>query len=207
MRSPKETVGDLSKTLGKAIGGDIDGAIADLHRIISEQPSFAETFRDGLLAGATLSQGGITPAVDSLLSQMAKAPVAAEGIKTIRTAIGLTQAQLGEKLGGYDRTSVSKWESGSLPMPNKALARFVALLAERGIEDPETVPVPPRISGRGLRQLRQLMGLTPEEFGAKIGVSPITVRLYECRSMIPSPCAWRVAQVAGEMGLELPDAA
>ena len=201
-----ETVGKMSETLRRAIRGDLDGVVADLERFVSEHPTLSDAVREGLLVGASLSQqpADLPPAVGDFLDRMAAAPAAAEGIRTVRKMIGLTQGELGKRLG-VDDSTVSRWERGEKRMSDKSMRALVEQMASL---DGVPVPSPPvQISGEGLRKLRGLMRLSREDFAQKIGVSPRTVSLYEGRREVPKACAKRVAMVALEYGINLSAAA
>ena len=144
------------------------------------------------------------PAVGDFLDRMAAAPAAAEGIRTVRKMLGLTQGELGKRLG-VDDSTVSRWERGEKRMSDKSMRALVEQMASL---DGVPVPSPPvQISGEGLRKLRGLMRLSREDFAQKIGVSPRTVSLYEGRREVPKACAKRVAMVALEYGINLSAAA
>ena len=65
----------------------------------------------------------------------------------------------------------------------KETRRLAALLAKCPQPEPVTTPVSPRnwISGKGVRSLRQKLGLSQEAFAKLVGVTPNCICLWECK--------------------------
>ena len=65
----------------------------------------------------------------------------------------------------------------------KEIRRQAALLAKIPQPEPVATPVSPRnwISGKGVRSLRQKLGLSQEAFAKLVGVTPNCICLWECK--------------------------
>lgn len=116
-----------------------------------------------------------------------------ERIFALRNKLGLSQTQLGVMVGVHNAT-VSHWESGVYISPpnQKKLVRatnvnlYWLLTGEGGMFDPNNEEVAePQIDER-IRELRETLGLTIPQFAERLNVSPMTVRQWEYRKIVPS---------------------
>lgn len=116
-----------------------------------------------------------------------------ERIFALRNKLGLSQTQLGVMVGVHNAT-VSHWESGVYISPpnQKKLVRATnvnlhwLLTGEGGMFDPNNEEVAePQIDER-IRELREKLGLTIPQFAERLNVSPMTVRQWEYRKIVPS---------------------
>ena len=119
--------------------------------------------------------------------------------------MGLTQADFGKRIG-YDQAAVTDWETGKKPISEVALAAIVRLAGEVGVDATSLPRERPRFSGKALRTLRFLLGdITRAELGELLGLSEITVRLYEARHQadVPVTTAAKMAVLAQQRGIDL----
>lgn len=116
-----------------------------------------------------------------------------ERIFALRNKLGLSQTQLGVMVGVHNAT-VSHWESGVYVSPpnQKKLVRATSvnlhwlLTGEGGMFDQNAEELAePQIDER-IRELREILGLTIPEFAERLNVSPMTVKQWEYRKIVPS---------------------
>src|SRR5215469_3271857 len=84
-------------------------------------PLVKEALEAGFAAGRA-SAGGEPPPPEAmgLLRFLASAPVAAEGFRTLRESLGISQAEIA-KICGVSRAVVSDWERGKASLPPAAI--------------------------------------------------------------------------------------
>ncbi len=108
-----------------------------------------------------------------------------ERIRLIRKTLGLTQAEMGEKIGRSWKT-INRWEAGERDIPDTALklisqvfgVSYEWLKTGQG-EMWEKREKFPMSVGERIKQLREFLGLTQTEFASRIGLTYKMLGLYE----------------------------
>jgi len=111
-----------------------------------------------------------------------------EKIKRNRKALGLTQTELGAKLG-VQKNAVSKWECGRVDdIPGSKIKAMAALfhvpasyLIDEDVEvSPFQIMKGAKMSfGQKITALREQRGCTRSQLAKKLGISPAILRNYE----------------------------
>lgn len=110
-----------------------------------------------------------------------------EKIKMQRKSLGLTQTELGARLG-VQKNAVSKWECGRVDdIPSskiKAMAQLFGVQPSYLIDDETTVPSPANeaaylTTGERMRARRKELGLSADDVAAALNVSRATIFRYE----------------------------
>jgi DNA-binding transcriptional regulator YiaG len=161
--------GDLSKAVriaAKAVGGAL--------------PLVREALQTGFALGQA-SKKGETPPPEAMgfLRFLAAAPGAAEGFRSLRESLGISQTEIAE-MCGVSRAVVSDWERGKASLPPAAVHALQGLAAGR-LDRAE----PPPLMGRDVARIRKALGMTQTDFAAALGVSEIAVRKWEQRGDEP----------------------
>ncbi|MBE6725146.1 MAG: helix-turn-helix transcriptional regulator [Ruminococcaceae bacterium] len=107
-------------------------------------------------------------------------------IRAYRRDTGLTQAQLGARLGVTGNT-VNNWEAGRTEPSRKIRLKLALMIGKAQNAAPKPLPVPAKVTRQGidrergsaLRFLRTSHGLTRGEFSGVIGYSPLIVMRWE----------------------------
>jgi DNA-binding transcriptional regulator YiaG len=177
---------------------------------LSQNPELAAVpeLRAAFFAGGALAHAkpdDVPPVAQGVFTSLALSPAAPSGIKAIRAAMGLTRAAFGKRIG-YSREVIADWETGRAPISEAALVAVVRLAGEAGVDATSLPRERPRFSGKALRTLRSLLGdITRAELGELLGLSEITVRLYEARDKtdVPAATAAKIAVLAQQRGIDL----
>jgi DNA-binding transcriptional regulator YiaG len=161
--------GDVSKAVrltGKAVEGNL--------------PLVKEAMEAAFALGQADGKGDPPPPeAVGFLRFMAAAPVAAEGFRTLRKGLGISQAEIAE-VCGVSRAVVSDWERGKASLPPAAIHALMGLTLSR-LDGAE----PPSLCGRDLARLRKALGIRQIDLAAELGVSEIAVRKWEKRGDQP----------------------
>lgn len=118
-----------------------------------------------------------------------------------RKSVGLTQAQLAEKLG-VSQPQISFWESGDSEPSDEMLQKISITL---GVELPKGISAAGFDLASWLRAGREKTGLSQAQFAEKIGVSPLTIYFIE-RGDTKSPHAStleRIQKILGKLPGEI----
>src|SRR5262249_38476502 len=99
--------------------------------------------------------------------------VAAEGFRTLRESLGISQAEIAE-LCGASRAVVSDWERGKASLPPAAVNALLGLTVAR-VDPAQMTP----IYGRDIARLRRSLGMRQIDLAAALGVSEIAIRKWE----------------------------
>jgi transcriptional regulator with XRE-family HTH domain len=147
--------GDLSKAVrvaAKAVGSGL--------------PLVMEALKAGFALGQA-SNKGETPPPEAMgfLRFLAADPAAAEGFRSMREGLGISQAEIAE-LCGVSRAVDSDWERGKASLPAEAVQALQALAVGR-LDRGE----PAQLMGRDIGRIRKALGMTQTDFGAALGVS------------------------------------
>jgi DNA-binding transcriptional regulator YiaG len=161
--------GDLSKAVriaAKAVQGGL--------------PFVMEALQTGFALGQA-SNKGETPPPEAVgfLRFLAAAPGAAEGFRSLREGLGISQAEIAE-ICGVSRAVVSDWERGKASLPTAAvdaLRGFAVTRLDRGERA--------QLEGRDIARIRKALGMTQSDFAAALGVSEIAIRKWEQHSDRP----------------------
>jgi DNA-binding transcriptional regulator YiaG len=128
----------------------------------------------GFALGQASEKGGSLPAdAMGLFRFLAEAPVAAEGFRTLREGLGISQAEIAE-ICGVSRALVSDWERGKVSLPPAAIQALLGLTVARLTR---AAPVP--LLGRDIAKIRKALGMRQTDFAAALGVSEIAIRKWE----------------------------
>lgn len=109
-------------------------------------------------------------------------------IKELRKEAGMTQEELGEKLGVIKQT-VSSWEKGISEVSNDTLITLSRLF---GVTTDYLLGLAKggnTMLGKRINELRKSSGMTQEELGKKLGVVKSTISLWESDSSEPNHAA------------------
>jgi DNA-binding transcriptional regulator YiaG len=161
--------GDLSKAVGIAAKA-IEGGL----------PLVMEALQTGFALGQA-SNKGETPPPEAMgfLRFLAAEPAAAEGFRTLREGLGISQAEIAE-LCGVSRAVVSDWERGKASLPAAAVHALRGL-AVAHLDRGERA----QILGRDIARIRKALGMTQTDFADALGVSEIAIRKWERRGDKP----------------------
>ena len=155
--------GDLSKAVriaAKAVQGGL--------------PFVMEALQTGFALGQA-SNKGETPPPEAVgfLRFLAAAPGAAEGFRSLREGLGISQAEIAE-ICGVSRAVVSDWERGKASLPAEAVRALQGLAVGR-LDRGERA----QLMGRDIARIRKALGMTQTDFAAALGVSEIAIRKWE----------------------------
>jgi DNA-binding transcriptional regulator YiaG len=147
-------------------------------------PLVKEALEAGFAAGRASDKGEAPPPETmGFLRFLVAAPVAAEGFRTLRDSLGISQAEIAE-ICGVSRAVVSDWERGKASLPPAAIQALMRLTMSR-LDQAEPAP----LSGKDIVRLRKALGMRQIDLAAELGVSEIAVRKWEQRgdkSLAPS---------------------
>jgi transcriptional regulator with XRE-family HTH domain len=207
----KQALALLSDAMADMLTGNLPKAIAAMESALSQNPGLAAVpeLRAAFLAGGALARANsdaVPPAAQGVFTMLASSPAAPSGIKAIRKATGLTQTAFAKRIG-YDPAAVCDWERGKTPVSEAALAAILRLAGKAGVDLNCLPRERHQFSGRALRTLRSLLGLTRAEIGELLGLSENTVRTYETRvagsADVPVTIAAKMATLAQQRGIDL----
>jgi DNA-binding transcriptional regulator YiaG len=155
--------GDLSKAMrvaAKALETDL--------------PLVMEALKTGFALGQA-SNKGEAPPPDAMgfLRFLAAVPGAAEGFRSLRERLGISQAEIAE-ICGVSRAVVSDWERGKASLPPAAVHALRGLAVAR-LDRAERAP----LLGRDIARIRKALGMRQADLAAALGVSEIAVRKWE----------------------------
>jgi DNA-binding transcriptional regulator YiaG len=161
--------GDFSKAVTAAAKG-----------VEAHLPMVMEALRTGFALGQASHKGG-TPPPEAMgfLRFLAAKPGAAEGFRSLREGLGISQAEIAE-LCGVSRAVVSDWERGKASLPADAVHALQGLVVAR-LDRGERA----QLVGRDIARIRKALGMTQSDFAAALGVSEIAVRKWEQHSDRP----------------------
>jgi DNA-binding transcriptional regulator YiaG len=185
----------LATALAQAMVVGGDKVLQVVEQAFDKDPALAasDTVKLGFKIGADLAlqnpRDPIPARTAKWLAELAAKPSMPTSLRTIREALEMSQGALGLLLGGYEAASVSRWEDGSNRMPEDALAGLIRLAKKRGV-DPHNPIRPP--AGNSLRRLRQSMGVSRSQIGELLGLSELTVKIYESRREPPAAVLRRI---------------
>jgi len=189
-------------------------AMAAIRRAFAEAVTFQPELRALPEIGQHLDRLGMTPdkmasieASGQLPENMRQAmedmglpPNGADRLIAIRVALGLSQAEMGERLG-VSYGQVSRWERGVLPIPGEVMRK---LLAEWGGQ--LMLRAPKSITCADVRALRRKF--SRQQIAAELGTSAVVVGMWEKDRAKPSPrFAVAIEQMMARHGVERGDAA
>lgn len=161
--------GDLRKAIGIAAKVAEDGL-----------PLVKEALEAGFALGQASDKGKAPPAeAMGFLRFLAAAPVAAEGFRSLRKSLGISQAEIAE-ICGTSRAVVSDWERGKASLPPAAVNALLGLTMTR-VDPARMTP----IYGRDIARLRAALGMRQIDLATSLGVSEIAIRKWEQQSDKP----------------------
>lgn len=161
--------GDLSKAVGAAAKAVEVGL-----------PLVKEALQAGFALGQASHKGETpSPGAIGFLRFLAAAPVAAEGFRSLREGLGISQAEIA-RMCGVSRAVVSDWERGKASLPPAAVHALLRLTAAR-LDRAERPPV----LGCDIAKIRKALGMRQTDLATALGVSEIAVRKWEQRSDRP----------------------
>jgi DNA-binding transcriptional regulator YiaG len=155
--------------------GDLPKAVGVAAKAVEiDLPLVKEALQTGFALGQA-SHKGETPSADAIgfLRFLAAAPVAAEGFRSLRAGLGISQAEIA-RMCGVSRAVVSDWERGKASLPPAAVHALLGLTMARL----DSVERPPLL-GRDIARIRKAIGMRQTDFAAALGVSEIAVRKWE----------------------------
>jgi len=161
--------------------GDLSKAVKLAAKAAEDRlPLVKEALEAGFALGRASDKGGSPPPeAMGFLRFMAAAPVAAEGFRTLRESLGISQAEIAD-ICGASRAVVSDWERGKASLPPAAVHALLGLTMAR-LSQAEPTP----IYGRDIARLRKALGMRQTDLAAALGVSEIAVRKWEQRGDQP----------------------
>jgi DNA-binding transcriptional regulator YiaG len=161
--------GDLSKAVraaAKAVGGGL--------------PLVREALQTGFALGQASNKGEAPPpAAMGFLRFLAADPGAAEGFRSLREGLGISQAEIAE-ICGVSRAVVSDWERGKASLPAEAVRALQGLVVAR-LDRCERA----QLMGSDIARIRKALGMTQADFAAALAVSEIAIRKWEQRGDKP----------------------
>jgi DNA-binding transcriptional regulator YiaG len=161
--------------------GDLSKAVSLTAKAAEEGLPLVKEAMEAAFALGRASGTGEPPPPEAMgfLRFMAAAPVAAEGFRTLRAGLGISQAEIAE-MCGVSRAVVSDWERGKASLPPAAVQALLGLAAAR-FDRPEPAP----LCGRDIANIRKSLGIRQIDLAAELGVSEIAVRKWEQRGDQP----------------------
>jgi DNA-binding transcriptional regulator YiaG len=161
--------------------GDLSRAVRAIAKAkVGGLPLVMEAFRAGFALGQASNKGeNPPPEAMGFLRFLAAAPGAAEGFRSLREGLGISQAEIAESCG-VSRAVVSDWERGRASLPAvavDALRGFAVARLDRGERA--------QLMGRDIARIRKALGMTQANFATGLGVSEIAVRKWEHRGDQP----------------------
>lgn len=113
-------------------------------------------------------------------------------LRDAREAAGLTQAELGRRIGVAGGDRVSRWELGRSTPQAKPLR---ALASELGVAVTDLLK-PPSASGPDLRRLRREAAMSAGELATKINVTLPTLKRWEAAGVARAPTRKTIEAIA-----------
>lgn len=101
-------------------------------------------------------------------------------IRTRRTQMGLTQAELADKLGYTSKSAIAKIETGVNQLTQEQIMPFANALNTT----PSYIMGWDKKPKNRIRQLRESLGLTQEELGQMVGVQRAAINKYETGAIV-----------------------
>jgi DNA-binding transcriptional regulator YiaG len=139
-------------------------------------PLVKEALEAAFAAGQASARGEAPPPeAMGFLRFLTAAPVAAEGFRTLRESLGISQAEVAE-ICDVSRAVVSDWERGKASLPPAAIQALMGLTMARLNQ-----AVPTQLTGRDIERIRKLLGMRQTDLATELGVSEIAVRKWERR--------------------------
>jgi DNA-binding transcriptional regulator YiaG len=143
-------------------------------------PLVVEALPAGFALGQASNKGeNPPPEAMGFLRFLAAAPGAAEGFRSLREGLGISQAEIADSCG-VSRAVVSDWERGKASLPAAAvdaLREFAVARLDRGERA--------QIMGRDIARIRKALEMTQTDFADALGVSEIAIRKWEQRGDEP----------------------
>ena len=161
--------GDLSKAVTVAAKG-----------VEVDLPLVMEALQTGFALGQA-SNKGETPPPEAMgfLRFLTAVPGAAEGFRSLREGLGVSQAEIAQ-MCGVSRAVVSDCERGKASLPPAAVHALWGL-AVACLDRVERAP----LLGRDIARIRKALGMRQTDLAAALGVSEIAVRKWEQRGDKP----------------------
>jgi DNA-binding transcriptional regulator YiaG len=171
----------ISNALSALASGDLSKAVRLAGQAVEDDlPLVKEAMEAAFALGQADGKGDPPPPeAAGFLRFLAAAPVAAEGFRTLREGLGISQAEIAE-MCGVSRAAVSDWERGKASLPPAAIHALLGLtLACFNRAEPGP------LCGRDIARLRKALGIRQIDLAAELGVSEIAVRKWEKRGDQP----------------------
>ena len=160
--------------------GDLPKAVRLAQEGAEGLPLVKEAIGAAFALGQASEKGGSPPAeAMGFLRFMAAAPGAAEGFRTLREGLGISQAEIAE-MCDVSRAVVSDWERGKASLPPAAVHALMGLAMAR-LSQAEPTP----LFGRDIASIRRALGMRQADLATALGVSEIAVRKWEQRGDKP----------------------
>lgn len=155
--------------------GDLPKAVrAAAKAVEGKLPLVQEALQAGFALGQATNKGQTPPPeATGFLRFLAAVPVAAEGFRSLREGLGISQAEIAE-LCGVSRAAVSDWERGKASLPPAAIHALLGLTVA-GLDRVERAP----LLGSDIARIREALGMRQSDLAAALGVSEIAVRKWE----------------------------
>jgi DNA-binding transcriptional regulator YiaG len=161
--------GDLSKLIKLVANG-----------IELDLPFVMEALQAGIAVGQASNKcAALPPEVVGFLRFVAARPGAAEGFRTLRESLGISQAEIAE-ICGVSRAVVSDWEREKASLPPAAIQALQALAVARM----DRMKQPPLL-GRDITRIRKALGMKQADMAAALSVSEVAIRKWEHHSDKP----------------------
>jgi DNA-binding transcriptional regulator YiaG len=160
--------------------GDFSKAIRMAAKAIQGGLPFAmEALQTGFALGQASKGEPLPPEAMEFFRFLAADPGAADGFRSLREGLGISQAEIAE-ICGVSRAVVSDWERGKASLPAAAVQALQGLAVARLDRGERT-----RLMGRDIARMRKALGMTQNDFAAALGVSEIAIRKWERRGDVP----------------------
>lgn len=122
-------------------------------------------------------------------------------LRDAREAAGLTQAELGRRIGVAGGDRVSRWELGRSTPQAKPL-RALASVLDVAVTD---LLRPPPAAGADLRRLRREAAMSAEELAIRINVTLPTLKRWESTGLNRSPTRTTIEAIAKALDVTAAD--
>lgn len=191
MASSEQVTNKAVECLADALAVALAGKPTDARAIVTHYLATTPELRSLPELGKRLAEFGLAPdAIDydhmpaearAFVAGLGDPPGGPQYVAGIRVALGLSQSQLGEKLG-VSYATVSKWERGTVRIPADVMHKLITLFGE-GMQ--RAAPKP--FTASEIRAIRRRLGFTEKQLGEAVGgAAQALVSQWENRGHAPS---------------------